>query len=426
MPETLGPAVLATSFTFVSASTCIVGIRFYCRHFLVGALRIYDHLMLLALLLTWGIAVINYFQVKYGTGIHAKDQDPIIGMQNLKGTLKSWYTYQMVYLIDLCAVKFSILTFYHAMSARRSHRLSVYITMAIVAAFTVAMVFVNAFECDKPSDAWSTEILLQDKGSCHDLHPIYYSQAAFNIASDIAILLLPMPVLRKLNMKRNKRFALIGIFSVGSFAVIASIIRIYALHVWSSDASDVPYTGANILIWSQVEINIAIISASIPSLKVLFNRTFSGDATYKNSQGYYSRYGHQSWHRRGQSQTGLVTSITASVSKSRHKSVDHIEELKGMPKLHVRGHRDDSSDERLVNENSIVNETRWSTVDKSRHHPRNNNSWRRDTLHKPDIHVSRSVVVESTSRSELRSQQDQDSPDSPHGGHSQWSGSYKI
>ena len=56
--------------------------------------------------------------------------------------------------------------------------------MGVVAAFTIAMVMINAFECPKPSDAWSVEILLQGSGPCRDLHPIYYSQAAFNILSD--------------------------------------------------------------------------------------------------------------------------------------------------------------------------------------------------------------------------------------------------
>lgn len=194
----------------------------------------------------------------------------------MEGTLKSWYTYQLVYLVDLCVVKFSILTFYRVISTKRSYRIAIYTVMAIVAAFTVSMVFVNAFECPNPSDAWSMEILFQKSGSCHDLHPIYYGQAAFNILSDVVILLLPMPMLRSVQMRRNKRLALIGIFSVGAIAVIASAARIYALSLWSAEGADVPYEGANILIWSQIEINVAIISASIPSLKPLFNRTFGG------------------------------------------------------------------------------------------------------------------------------------------------------
>lgn len=158
--------------------------------------------------------------------------------------------------------------------------------MGIVTAFTVSMVFVNAFECPSPSDAWSPEILLQDSGTCHDLHDIYYVQAGFNILSDIVILLLPMPVLYALPARRTKRIALISIFSIGSIAVLASIIRVYTLSLWSDPDADVPYAGAYILIWSQIEINLAIISASIPSLKPLLNRIFGDSATRPRSRRY--------------------------------------------------------------------------------------------------------------------------------------------
>jgi hypothetical protein len=160
--------------------------------------------------------------------------------------------------------------------------------MGLVGAFTISMVFVNAFECDNPSDAWSAEILLQGAGSCNDLHPVYFGQAGFNIASDLMILILPMPILSTLQMKRQKRVAIIGVFSVGAVAVLASIIRIYALYLWST-TDDVPYQGATILIWSQIEINAAITSASFPALKPLFSFLTTG-LTTANTDGYV-RYG---------------------------------------------------------------------------------------------------------------------------------------
>ena len=186
------------------------------------------------------------------------------------------------------------------------------------------MVFVNAFECPKPSDAWSVEILFQGSGSCRDLHPIYYSQAGFNIASDIAILLLPMPVLYNLQMRRNKRIALIAIFSAGSVAVIASGVRIYALTIWSAPHADVPYEGAHILIWSQIEINTAIISASIPSLKPLFKHAFGLSTARSRTRPslYYGRtYGNTNLSNQkrmaSHTESGLVSSASMSYTPAR-------------------------------------------------------------------------------------------------------------
>lgn len=238
-----------------------------------------------------------------------------------------------MYLVDLAAVKFSILFFYRAISSTRMYRLAVYTVMFLVGAFTISMVFVNAFECKKPSDAWSTEILLQGAGSCTDLHHIYYGQAGFNIASDLAILILPMPVVWNLQMKQQKRLAVIGIFSVGSIACLASIIRIYALYLWSSDP-DVPYQGARILLWSQIEINTALISSSIPALKPLFKSV--GGFTTAKTDGYYVRYGDpRSYNTPG---SRIPKSHITVTSGSYPDDVDrnYLEQGKGVPLATIR------------------------------------------------------------------------------------------
>ncbi|KAF3904409.1 hypothetical protein ABW21_db0204374 [Orbilia brochopaga] len=290
MVNDLRPAILGTAFSLVPVSTIVIALRLYCRQFLLGRVRIDDWLILLALLITWGIATINYWQAFFMTGVHMKDMPPPdptkSPLYSLEGTLKSWYVYQLVYLFDLGLIKISILAFYHQISAAKTYRIIIYVSMAAVVIYSIIMIFINAWECPKISDAWSAEILLQGSGSCRNLHPLYFVQASFNIFSDIWILLLPIPVLLRLQMRRNKRIALIGIFSVGSIAVIASCARIYALHVWST-SSDIPFDGANILIWSEIEINAALISCSIPALKPLFKNTFSGST---NAQGYQNDY----------------------------------------------------------------------------------------------------------------------------------------
>lgn len=202
--------------------------------------------------------------------------------------------------------------------------------MFLVGAFTISMVFVNAFECDNPSDAWSTEILLQADGSCHDLNTIYFGQAGFNIASDLAILVLPIPVVWNLQMKRQKRLAVISIFSIGSIAVLASIIRIYSLWLWATD-DDTPYQGARILIWSQIELNTAIISSSIPALRPLF-RFADGFTTAKPSG--YVRYGDPRSHgTSGLSASRTHKSHIAAISNPYRldPDTDYLEHGSGVP-----------------------------------------------------------------------------------------------
>lgn len=82
---------------------------------------------------------------------------------------------------------------------------------------------------------------------------------------------------------------LILIFSVGGLAVIASIVRINALYIYQHSAEP-PYDGAYILIWSQVELNAAIISSSAPALKPLAKGFMGGSAVFSSQYGNTNGY----------------------------------------------------------------------------------------------------------------------------------------
>ena len=116
--------------------------------------------------------------------------------------LKAWYIYQLMYLIALLWVKLSVLAFYRRLSPNGKYQVAILLTGGFIMAYTIIMVFINAFECTKPSDAWNP--LTWPRG-CRDLIPIYYGQAGFNIVSDIIILLLPIPMLLNLQITQGKR-----------------------------------------------------------------------------------------------------------------------------------------------------------------------------------------------------------------------------
>ncbi|KAL1650830.1 hypothetical protein SLS58_000949 [Diplodia intermedia] len=279
-PNDYGPTVEVTAFTLTTISTAIVALRLYCNTHLLRRAGLSDVFMGFAMIMTWAVAVINHFQVKWGSGKHYYTLSP--STESLAGTLKSWYAFQIAYLVDLLFLKFSILCFYCTICDQRWFRAVVYAMMGIVGSFTIAMTFVNVFECPNPSDAFTVEIIMEGRGSCRDLHSMYFAQAGFNIASDLVTILIPVPLLARLQMPRSRRIALFGIFGVGFVAVLASILRLWTLSIWAK-SPDVPYSGGPILIWSQIELNLAIISASFPAMKALFAHTLSDNATNRKS-----------------------------------------------------------------------------------------------------------------------------------------------
>ncbi|TLD27843.1 hypothetical protein E2P81_ATG06189 [Venturia nashicola] len=221
----------------------------------------------------------NSFRVTLGTGRHGSDFDV---KEVLIPTLKDWYAYQMVYPWTLFFVKASILALYHRIFRGTKFCNVIYIVTAFVFTFTLVAFFVNLFECrGNFAQAWSPTF---PKG-CNNISATYFSNAAINILTDVTILLMPMHAFSQLNMGRRKRFALLGIFMGGGTAVLASIVRLYALWLYSV-TQDVSFDAIYILLLSQIEVNMAIISASAPTLRPLFRSAFPSSSYIQSGTPY--------------------------------------------------------------------------------------------------------------------------------------------
>ncbi|KAH7076061.1 hypothetical protein FB567DRAFT_608664 [Paraphoma chrysanthemicola] len=261
------PMFLGITGTLILLSTIAVSLRLYCRVHYIGLVGIDDHFMLLALLIAIALVIMNGIHVSWGTGQHGANLDMAI---ILVPTLKHWYAYQLVYPLALFSVKASILALYHRIFPQKQFRWMIYFVAGFVSIYTVVVFFVNAFECRTyPSRAWSPSF----PAGCNNLPALYFSTASINILTDVAILVMPLRAFQQLHMQRRKRLALMGIFMIGGVAVLASIIRLYALWVYTT-TKDVAYDAIFILLLSQIEVNIAIISASAPALRPLIDKTF--------------------------------------------------------------------------------------------------------------------------------------------------------
>ncbi|OJJ08950.1 hypothetical protein ASPVEDRAFT_35069 [Aspergillus versicolor CBS 583.65] len=129
--------------------------------------------------------------------------------------------------------------------------------------------FPQAFEChSKPWRAWDPSF----PAGCYNLNAAYYSIASISIFTDLAILVLPLPQLMKLNIHQK--------------CMPTSIET------------------ERILLWTQIEVNVAIISASAPSLRPLFASIFKGSSYGRGGPssarygGYGSSYGREESHYR--------------------------------------------------------------------------------------------------------------------------------
>ncbi|KAJ4291258.1 hypothetical protein N0V88_006259 [Collariella sp. IMI 366227] len=111
----------------------------------------------------------------------------------------------------------------------------------------------------------------------------------FNIFTDVLFATFPVPIIWSLKMKRKLKFYLIGILSLGYFAVALGIVKsVYQI----AYATQVDKTFRQSI---HLQLNVGIIAACATSLKPLVSRILSLNSTdrYNNTPGQYaSRYGY--------------------------------------------------------------------------------------------------------------------------------------
>ncbi|KAF2006873.1 hypothetical protein P154DRAFT_177796 [Amniculicola lignicola CBS 123094] len=272
---------VVTAFTLTTLSTLIVALRFYSRHFLVGKLSSPDWVMLAALIGTWSSAVANYYQIKFMQFTPEDIKNVYRFAYIIEGALLSFWIYRLNYIINLCLVKTSILLFYdHFAATQRNFRYIVRGMMCLIVLSSLGMAIAGILSCVPPGDAWSFKVFWEGfmgihADQCYDPTKLWLAGGGFNLATDCIIWILPIPfVLNLRTMKQKRKLELLGIFSVGIFAIIGSAVRLHVLVVWVSDWTKQNNHLGDLLIWGNVEQHAGILSASIPFLRPLVRKFF--------------------------------------------------------------------------------------------------------------------------------------------------------
>ncbi|KAI1798756.1 hypothetical protein F4811DRAFT_566168 [Daldinia bambusicola] len=137
---------------------------------------------------------------------------------------------------------------------------------------TIAKYFINGgivtiFMCSPVARSWNSVL----DGHCIDPKVLLCFPGVTSCITDIYILILPIPLLRRLNMGRKRRFRFAVIFGTGLFVCVASIVRLGMTPVLSS-SFDATWNISNITVWGTLEANIGIVCACAMPFPAFFVR----------------------------------------------------------------------------------------------------------------------------------------------------------
>lgn len=121
------------------------------------------------------------------------------------------YLAEIFYCVEIYFIKMSILCLYVRIFPETSHRYFI-APMVLLTASLIILLPMTIWQCVPIHAIWD---LQRSNARCLSISGVAYANAAVNIATEVAILVLPLPLLQKLRVSKSKKAALYAIFGAG-------------------------------------------------------------------------------------------------------------------------------------------------------------------------------------------------------------------
>ncbi|GJC83155.1 hypothetical protein ColLi_05993 [Colletotrichum liriopes] len=258
--------VLAVAVLFFVLCWIAVGLRIYCRGWIIRSLGVDDKLMI-GLMLIFTVYLITQIQgVRYGTGRHRIDLSP----EHNRDALMYWYICELLYIISTCLLKISVGYFLLRVSVRRTHIWILRVLMLGTVLFGSTYFFMVMFQCRPIPTFWEQSPRVE--GKCFSNRVVLimtYTASIINCLADWAFGILPLFIVWSLSLPKRTRFLAFGILSFAAIGSAATVIRSVYIPTLL-DGDDFLWATTDVALWSTVEPGIGITAASIATLRPLW------------------------------------------------------------------------------------------------------------------------------------------------------------
>ncbi|KAK6001408.1 hypothetical protein QM012_002739 [Aureobasidium pullulans] len=283
-----GTTQVVIVFVFLVLAFIILSLRLFTRFIVTRNHGPEDWVITAAFCFSITQAVLVLIEVQNGQGL----PQSMLSEDNILDLRKTLYVTIPTYLAGLTLTKLSILLQYMRLFREKTiHRIIIGM-LVFVAAFGTWSILASLLLCRPVHYFWDGI----GNGKCLNFKAKWFSDAAYNIITDLILLSIPMPFIKGLNLPYRQKAGLIAVFALGGFVCLVSIARLGPLYVIASDADVSRHNGPAAFL-SSMEVNVGIICASLPSLRAITLRTCSRRNT--NHQSTSQHHSHSGWWRFG-------------------------------------------------------------------------------------------------------------------------------
>lgn len=144
------------------------------------------------------------------------------------------FVFEIFYPLCITLTKLSILALFKNVFSlnNRQFALCLYLTLTWVILWCLGTYLLILLQCKPIASYWSLE------DACRTPYIGSVLDGAFNAVSDVALIVLPQPLLWKLQLNFNRKISISLLFGLASSAVIISIIRIPILREVGHNSPD--------------------------------------------------------------------------------------------------------------------------------------------------------------------------------------------
>ncbi|CAD6582767.1 MAG: hypothetical protein ASARMPREDX12_001032 [Alectoria sarmentosa] len=262
LAEYSGGELVRVAAAFIVLEILFVGARFYAKTKIVAPLGPDDYVLLPALFCALGCCIIAVHSG--GVGYHVA----AVAMKNPNAIViwaKGIFAMQILYAVAISTAKLSILFFYLRIFPTKWFRISVFVLIFMDIGLGVSIVALAIFQCHPTAYLWNKAI---HGGWCINQLACYRWISLPNIIIDVAMLVLPLPLVWRLQTSSENRVGLTVLFVVGSIGIVSAALRMNFF--FRKDVFlDPTWTAVPLQEWSLVEPGVYVIAACLPTLRPL-------------------------------------------------------------------------------------------------------------------------------------------------------------
>ncbi|KAF1835395.1 hypothetical protein BDW02DRAFT_496109 [Decorospora gaudefroyi] len=270
LAENRGPTVTAAASVMIFFCTTFVALRYYSRYLTSTAFSVEDAIIPFAWLAEIGLCISGIVMTeKAGTGRHMAwvvTTDPSMVSEHFKGIMVQ----EILHPAAVAFPKLTVALLYLHILTNKWERLAAKTLVIVIFATWISFSVAIMFQCMPFAFNWDKSI---PNGRCFNVQVFANSSSVPNIATDLAMLLLPLRTVWRLKISVARRIGLLLIFLTGSVGIIASVIRTIVFAQTLAKAgplTDVTWNHVSLINWTIIEPGMYLLSACALSFKPLF------------------------------------------------------------------------------------------------------------------------------------------------------------